>query len=60
MAQRAVAVPVNDLAFDEARGLLEPLGVALTRRDYELGHEIGPESLRDLALWLAGRLDAPP
>ena len=53
--------PVVPVAFaDEARGLLEPLGVALTRRDYELGHEIGPESLRDLALWLAGRLDAPP
>ena len=52
--------PVVPVAFaDEARGLLEPLGVALTRRDYDLGHEIGPESLHDLAGWLAARLDAP-
>ncbi len=52
--------PVVPVAFaDEARGLLEPMGVALERRDYDLGHEIGPESLRDLAGWLTARLDAP-
>ncbi|HEU4382322.1 MAG TPA: alpha/beta fold hydrolase [Anaeromyxobacteraceae bacterium] len=52
--------PLVPLAFaDEAQGLLEPLGVALTRRDYDLAHEIGPESLRDLAGWLARRLDSP-
>lgn len=52
--------PVVPLAFaDEAQGLLAPLGVALDRRDYDLGHEIGPESLRDLAGWLTARLDAP-
>lgn len=51
--------PVVPVAFaDEARGLLAPL-VALERRDYDLGHEIGPESLRDLAGWLTARLDAP-
>lgn len=52
--------PVVPLAFaDEARGLLEPLGVDLERRDYDLGHEVGAESLRDLSGWLSARLDAP-
>ncbi|HYQ82230.1 MAG TPA: alpha/beta hydrolase-fold protein [Anaeromyxobacteraceae bacterium] len=52
--------PVVPLAFaDEAQGLLRPLGVALTRRDYDLGHEVGADSLRDLAGWLAERLDSP-
>jgi phospholipase/carboxylesterase len=52
--------PVVPVAFaDEAKGLLEPLGVALERCDYDLGHEIGPDSLRDLAGWLAARLDSP-
>ena len=46
----------------EARELLPPLGVRLDYREYDLGHEIGDRSLRDLAGWLAARLDevAPP
>lgn len=49
--------PVVPMAFgDEARRLLPPLGVDLDFREYAIGHEIGAESLRDLATWLSGRL----
>ncbi len=40
----------------EARALLPPLGVDLDYREYALGHEIGPESLRDMRDWLSGGL----
>ena len=53
-------VPVT--SGHEARELLPPLGVRLDYREYDIGHEIGDRSLRDLAGWLAARLDevAPP
>ena len=38
------------------RALLEPLGVALTYREYPMGHEISAQSLSDFAAWLAARL----
>jgi phospholipase/carboxylesterase len=46
----------------EARELLPPLGVRLDYREYDIGHEIGDRSLRDLSGWLSARLDevAPP
>lgn len=37
-----------------SRALLEGLGVDLTYREYELGHEIGAEEVADLNAWLAG------
>jgi phospholipase/carboxylesterase len=42
----------------DARERLEALGVDLTYREYEIGHWIGEDSLRDLAGWLAQKLEA--
>ena len=36
----------------EARQRLTALGVALTYREYEMGHEISVEALRDIVTWL--------
>jgi len=48
--------PVVPMAFgDEARRLLPPLGVRLDFREYAIGHEIGPDSLRELAAWIGER-----
>ncbi len=41
----------------DARDYLESLPVDLTYREYEMGHEITEESLRDLATWLSAQLD---
>ena len=41
----------------EAREKLEALGVALTYREYPMGHEVSMESLRDVTLWLSSTLD---
>jgi phospholipase/carboxylesterase len=42
----------------EARQKLEALGVALTYREYPMGHEVSMESLRDVTSWLSETLDA--
>ena len=42
----------------EAREKLEALQVALTYREYTMGHEVSMESLRDIAAWLGSTLDA--
>ena len=42
----------------EAREKLEALGVALTYREYPMGHEVSMESLRDVTAWLSATLDA--
>ena len=42
----------------EAREKLEALGVALTYREYPMGHEVSMESLRDVTAWLTSTLDA--
>lgn len=41
----------------EARDHLAALPVALTYREYPMGHEVTPESLRDIAAWLTAQLD---
>ena len=41
-----------------ARRFLEGLPVDLTYREYPMGHEVSMESLRDVAAWLSGALDA--
>jgi phospholipase/carboxylesterase len=44
---------------ERARELLERQRVALAFFPYEMDHRIAPETLRDAAAWLDGRLDAP-
>ena len=41
----------------EVRDTLSALPVALTYREYPMGHHVMPESLRDVATWLRERLD---
>lgn len=43
-----------------ARDLLERLPVALTYREYPIGHQVAEESLTDITAWLAERLNEPP
>lgn len=42
----------------ESRDYLEGLPVALTYREYPMGHEVSAESLRDVTTWLTETLDA--
>jgi phospholipase/carboxylesterase len=41
----------------ECRRNLERLPVALTYREYPMGHEVSNESLRDIVSWLGRTLD---
>lgn len=41
-----------------ARAHLAALPLELTYREYPMGHEVSPESLRDVTAWLAASLDA--
>lgn len=43
----------------ESRDALLPFQVGLTYREYEMGHEIRPESLRDLLDWLENKIVSP-
>ncbi len=43
----------------ESRDLLTSRGVGLTYREYEMGHEIRPEALRDLVTWLEEKVLSP-
>lgn len=43
-----------------ARELLQRLPVALTYREYPMGHQISDQSLADIAGWLTQRLNEPP
>jgi phospholipase/carboxylesterase len=43
-----------------ARELWSKLPVALTYREYSMGHEVTQESLRDVVAWLKERLDSNP
>ena len=43
----------------ESRETLLPFGVGLTYREYPMGHEIRPESLRDLVEWLDTKVVSP-
>ena len=40
----------------ESRERLETLGVDLEYHEYQMGHQVGNESARDLAVWLAAVL----
>lgn len=43
----------------EARKLLLERGVSLTYREYDMGHEIAPDALRDLVEWLEDKVFQP-
>jgi phospholipase/carboxylesterase len=43
----------------EARNVLEDLPVDLTYQEYEMGHEVTPQSLDDALVWLTTRLNSP-
>jgi phospholipase/carboxylesterase len=43
----------------ESRDALLPFGVSLTLREYEMGHEIRPEALKDLLEWLESKVVSP-
>jgi len=43
----------------ESRELLLARGVNLSYREYEMGHEIRPEALRDLVTWLDDKVFSP-
>jgi phospholipase/carboxylesterase len=43
----------------ESRDLLAARGLGLTYREYEMGHEIRPEALRDLVGWLEDKVLSP-
>ena len=50
--------PVIPVAFArETRARLEPLPLALTYREYQMGHEVSMESLTDIRTWLSALLD---
>jgi len=52
------ADPVLPIDYGRAsRALLAGLPVALTYREYPMGHQVTPESVRDVTAWLAERLD---
>jgi phospholipase/carboxylesterase len=42
----------------ETRAKLSELPVELTYREYEMGHEVTSESLRDITTWLTSKIDA--
>jgi phospholipase/carboxylesterase len=42
-----------------ARQVLEGLPVALTYREYEMGHEVSARALADVLAWITARLDGP-
>jgi len=42
-----------------ARDLLQRLPVALTYREYPIGHHVSDQSLADIAAWLTARLNEP-
>ncbi|CAG1005314.1 Carboxylesterase 2 [Myxococcaceae bacterium] len=43
----------------ESRDALRGLGVSLSYSEYEMGHEIRPEALRDLLVWLDDKVLQP-
>jgi phospholipase/carboxylesterase len=52
--------PMIDIArARESRESLMPLGVALTYREYAMGHAIEPEAARDLVTWLRDKVISP-
>jgi len=53
------ADPVLPIHYGRAiRDRLSGLPVALTYREYPMGHQVTEESLRDVTVWLKERLDA--
>ena len=52
--------PVIPVSFGHrAKDLLSKAGAALTYREYDMGHQIGEESLNDMMQWLSGQLGTP-
>lgn len=60
LVQHGSADPMIDVArARESVEVLRGLGVSLTYREYEMGHEINPRSLRDLSAWLQDKVVSP-
>ena len=60
LVQHGTADPMIEVArARESRDLLAARGVGLTYREYEMGHEIRPEALRDLVGWLEDKVLSP-
>jgi len=60
LVQHGTADPMIEVArARESRDLLAARGVGLTYREYEMGHEIRPEALRDLVGWLEEKVLSP-
>ena len=50
--------PVIPVAFGKrAKELLQKAGAAVTYREYDMGHQIGEESLNDMSSWLTHAID---
>ena len=45
------------IGLENAAELLDELEVELTYREYDMGHQINSDCLRDLSDWLTARLD---
>ncbi len=60
LVQHGTRDPMIDVArARESRDALLPFGVAVTCHEYEMGHEVGPEALRDLVRWLDEKALSP-
>ena len=58
LAVHGTADAVLPIAFGrQIRDYFAPLPLNFTYREYEMGHEVAPESLRDIQTWLQNRLD---
>lgn len=60
LVQHGTEDPMLDIErARESRQALTKLGVSLSYREYEMGHEIRPEALRDLVRWLEEKVFSP-
>lgn len=58
LAVHGTADAVLPIAFGrQIRDYFAPLPLNFTYREYEMGHEVSPESLRDIQVWLQNLLD---
>jgi len=54
---RDIRIPINQ--GRDARAKLSELPVELTYREYDMGHEVSYDSLKDITEWLNERLNHP-
>ena len=59
LAVHGTADAVLPIAFGrQIRDYFAPLPLSFTYREYEMGHEVSPQSLRDIQVWLQNLLDS--